>query len=593
MGHPGRLDPAGEDGIAAGAELVLETGDLLRHGIFRDKGMVPPVDTETLRIVDVIDPQVGLGPGENAHIVSLAAGGGQHLRHRPVRQHERNGSRQIRPRIEFRAEGGHPPDRAVAIGPDKIDAVDADIEQGAPAQFGTQDPLLVFHRIGKGRRHGPDPSEYAGRQDVPDDVHHRQVAGPYRLSDKDLPRAGQFQDGPRLVAVGHERLFHQAGLPLFERRPGHVEMVGMRGGDIDQVHIGVVQQFRIGTVGTGDVPRPGEGLRFFKRARADRQTGHVRHGVQRPRRLFSNMAGTDDAGLHDLAVCHVPEELFAFGFLDGLEIPVGIDFQFADGILVADDRTGGMALQAAERAVMGHRAFDGILQGTGLLGAECEDDDLLGTEDGGDAHGKGLLRHLVEVAVKETGVDLAGVLGEGHDTGAGLQGGERLVERDVAVFSDAAEEQVETAGRDDRRLIGRAFRDGIFGIAVQDMDVLRRFVDVVEQVAVHEAVVTLRMALRQTDILVHIEGNDILEAELAGLHHADEFGVSLDRRGAGAQAEHEGRVGARGFLTDFVSDVTGGPEGTFRRIVPDDNFHGIFDLWVRNKISGPGKISKA
>ena len=89
----------------------------------------------------------------------------------------------------------------------------------------------------------------------------------------------------------------------------------------------------------------------------------------------------------------------------------------------------------------------------------------------------------------------------------------------VSVFAHAAEEQVETAGVDDGLLIGRAFGLGVGRVSVQDVDVPGRFVDVVEQVAVHEGVVALGMVHGKAHVLVHVEGNHVLEGDLAGLDH--------------------------------------------------------------------------
>ena len=63
---------------------------------------------------------------------------------------------------------------------------------------------------------------------------------------------------------------------------------------------------------------------------------------------------------------------------------------------------------------------------------------------------------------------------------------ERLIERDVAVFADASEEEVESAGSGNRLLVGGALCIEVGSIAVEDVDILRGLVDEVEEVAVHE-----------------------------------------------------------------------------------------------------------
>ena len=234
-----------------------------------------------------------------------------------------------------------------------------------------------------------------------------------------------------------------------------------------------------------------------------------------------------------------------------------------------------MGLQGADGVVVRHRAFDGAGQGARLLGTESEDHDLLGGVDGGDAHGERLGRNGLGISAEEAGIDLTGVLGQRHDAGAGLQRGERLVEGDVAVFADTAHEQVDAAGLDDGLLIGGALGGEVGGVAVEDVDVLLGLVDMVEQVLVHEGVVALGMLHGKADILVHVEGNDVLEGQLTGLDHAHEFGVGVQRGGTGGEAQHEGLVGTGGLLLDLGGDIVGSPEAAVLGIVADDDFHDI------------------
>ena len=205
--------------------------------------------------------------------------------------------------------------------------------------------------------------------------------------------------------------------------------------------------------------------------------------------------------------------------------------------------------------------------------AEREDQHLGGAEDGGDTDGHRLLRDLVDIALEEAGIHQERVVGEVHDAGAGLQGGERFVEGEVAVFADAAEEEVDAARRHDGGLVGLALGLQVGGVAVEEVDVLPRDVDVVEQVLVHEAVVAFRVLDRQADVFVHVEGDDVPEGKLAGLVHADQLGVGLDRGGAGREAEDEGFGGPGGFRTDRIRDVACGPQGRLMLVVSDNDVH--------------------
>ena len=69
--------------------------------------------------------------------------------------------------------------------------------------------------------------------------------------------------------VGHECLFHQAGLAGFQGIAGYLEMVGVGSGYIHQVYIGVGIQLAIGAIRFSDIPFLGKGLGFLHRPRGD------------------------------------------------------------------------------------------------------------------------------------------------------------------------------------------------------------------------------------------------------------------------------------------------------------------------------------
>ena len=83
----------------------------------------------------------------------------------------------------------------------------------------------------------------------------------------------------------------------------------------------------------------------------------------------------------------------------------------------------------------------------------------------------------------------------------------------------------------------------ILGVAVKDMYVLLRAVDVVEEVVSHERVVALGMLLRQADILVHVESENVLERHTSLLASLSQILIHADRRRACGQAEHKLVIG--------------------------------------------------
>ena len=99
----------------------------------------------------------------------------------------------------------------------------------------------------------------------------------------------------------------------------------------------------------------------------------------------------------------------------------------------------------------------------------------------------------------------------------------------MSVFTYSSQEEVESSGCLNGRLVGCALRFEVLGISIEDMDILLRLINLAEEIGVHERVVTLRMTLRKAYILIHIERDDILERKFSGLHHPCQFGIGLDR----------------------------------------------------------------
>ena len=98
----------------------------------------------------------------------------------------------------------------------------------------------------------------------------------------------------------------------------------------------------------------------------------------------------------------------------------------------------------------------------------------------------------------------------------------------MAVGTDAAKEEVDAAIRGYHAFVVLAFFDEVGGVAVEDMDVLWLDIDIAEEIGPHKGVVALTVFFRQADVLVHIEGDNVLEGYLAFFVHADEFLVHAE-----------------------------------------------------------------
>ena len=79
----------------------------------------------------------------------------------------------------------------------------------------------------------------------------------------------------------------------------------------------------------------------------------------------------------------------------------------------------------------------------------------------------------------------------------------------------------------------------------------------IEEIVVHKVPVALVMLVRQTDILVHVECNDILEGDLAGLVLTDQFSIHTQRGGAGRQTKNKRTILL--VTIDLRHDVIGCP----------------------------------
>ena len=120
----------------------------------------------------------------------------------------------------------------------------------------------------------------------------------------------------------------------------------------------------------------------------------------------------------------------------------------------------------------------------------------------------------------------------------------------MAVPSDPQDLQIDPATFDDPLLVPLAERLVIIGRSGGDVDVLLGDVDVLEQILVHEVVVALRMPLRQTHVLVQVEGGDLREIQALILVESHQFLIQPQRGGAGSQAQHGVRFGIEHFANE-------------------------------------------
>jgi hypothetical protein len=110
--------------------------------------------------------------------------------------------------------------------------------------------------------------------------------------------------------------------------------------------------------------------------------------------------------------------------------------------------------------------------------------------------------HLIQVVTKEPRIRENSIVGKGLYARAGLETGSWLVEGNMAIGADAAQEQLNATSFFNLRFVRLAFGFKVRSIAVEDIDIFGPNVYMREKVLVHEAVVTLRVLPRYSDVLV-------------------------------------------------------------------------------------------
>ena len=99
----------------------------------------------------------------------------------------------------------------------------------------------------------------------------------------------------------------------------------------------------------------------------------------------------------------------------------------------------------------------------------------------------------------------------------------------------------------------------VFSVTIQDMYILFRTVDVIEKIGGHEGVVALGMLLGQTYILVHVEGEHILERHTTFLVSLHQVLVHANRRGTSRQTQHKLMLGCGVEVVDALDNILGSP----------------------------------
>ncbi len=176
-----------------------------------------------------------------------------------------------------------------------------------------------------------------------------------------------------------------------------------------------------------------------------------------------------------------------------------------------------------------------------------------------DADRQRIFRHLINVTVKEAGVRHAGVMGQGFNAGTGSERGSRFIKGDMTVVANAAHEQVNFTQRANFLFVLTTFCVNIGGITIQQVDIFRLNINVIEEIAIHEAVIALRMLLWQANIFIHIERHHVFKTDLARFVHINQVFVRFQWRTAGWQTQDKRFIRRRIKRIDTINNMSGGP----------------------------------
>ena len=250
-------------------------------------------------------------------------------------------------------------------------------------------------------------------------------------------------------------------------------------------------------------------------------------------------------------------------------------FQFVSSSLVAHDDGMGVELEGADSPLLADATLDGMLQGAGLAVSVAHNEYLAGVHNRAHAYSQGGSRHLVHIALEETAIGNDGVCGQALHPGAACKAAEGLVEGDVPVGAYTAHKEVYAAGLADSLLVGQAFGLQVGRVAVENVHVLPLDVYVAEEIVPHEAVVALGMLLGQAYVLVHVEGDNVLEADAPLFIQTDEVAVHAQGAAAGRASQLEGFLYCGPGLVDASGHVPGSPFAELLVIGFDDYSHSL------------------
>ena len=145
---------------------------------------------------------------------------------------------------------------------------------------------------------------------------------------------------------------------------------------------------------------------------------------------------------------------------------------------------------------------------------------------------------MAQAPSKRAGIGATCIQSQTHAMGPRLQGSARFVKADVTVSSDTKQLEIDSAKTGNNAFESSALPLDVANVAGEKVHVIGRYVDVTEQVLLHELTETVRIRAGKPDELVEVHRVALRQINAAGPAQSNERFVNGDRCLARRQPEH-------------------------------------------------------
>ena len=171
------------------------------------------------------------------------------------------------------------------------------------------------------------------------------------------------------------------------------------------------------------------------------------------------------------------------------EILESTNSKFVTGGFVANDDGSRMGLKHRCSPLVADVSVNDMLESTSLVVTIANEEDFLGSHYSADTNCEGLLGHEIDIVVEEARIGYDGVGSQRLDMSKAIERRAWLVESKMAIGTNATHEKMNATSSSNSLLIISTFSIQVFGISVEDMNVLRLDVDVAEEILPHETMI--------------------------------------------------------------------------------------------------------